>query len=360
VIKRLAAVVVLLAVVAGCGRPPVPKPLSMTAATTTSTLPSRSPWTIIGAHGPVLGVNLYALSNYSATQVTADGKRTLSYIRNILHAGAVDIAWDFYASSASADTVEATSASLSAANVAILTGIAQKLHLLVEYRPLIMINGKQAWEGAIRPSDPALWFDNYYDQELPYLRVAQQYKVNEFVAATEMKGLNSSPYWPKFFERIGDVYHGVISYAADHYDYFPPKTELLPLNYLGMDMYLPLKLPASASSAQVTAAFESFFSHVPASVLRRSAIDETGIEARKGAYKAPSELYVKGILDEAVQANWFTAACNTVKKYHMRAVFFWKVDLTDYPVTHPAPSLSTFEGKLGAKAIRACVGIFNG
>jgi len=36
------------------------------------------------------------------------------------------------------------------------------------------------------------------------------------------------------------------------------------------------------------------------------------------------------------------------------------MDLTDYPVTHPAPSLSTFEGKLGAKAIANCAGILKG
>jgi len=94
-------------------------------------------------------------------------------------------------------------------------------------------------------------------------------------------------------------------------------------------------------------------------VLRRTAIDETGIEARAGAYQEPSYLYISGSLDEAVQANWITAACNTVKKYDMRAVFFWKVDLTDYPITQPASSLSTFEGKEGAQAIRRCTSVLS-
>jgi len=207
---------------------------------------------VIGANGPVLGVNLYALRNYPAAQVETDGIRMLSYIRNVLDAGAVDIVWNFYATSYSANKVEATSASLSAANVAILTRIAQQDHLLVEYRPLIMVNTSNPWEGYSDPADSGLWFDNYYDEELPYLRVAQKYHINEFVAATEMKALNSSPYWPMFFARIGKIYHGVISYAAHEADYLPPTTQLLPLNYIGMDMYRSLNLPSSASSAQVT------------------------------------------------------------------------------------------------------------
>jgi hypothetical protein len=250
--------------------------------------------------------------------------------------------------------VEATSGTLSPANVAILTGIAQRDHLIVEYRPLIMIDSTNPWEGLLNPSNPKQWFDSYYKQELPYLQVAQKYRIDEFVSATEMNKLNDSPLWPSFFARSAKVYHGVISYAAHEPNYFPPGTRLLPLKYIGVDMYEKLSLPPSAPVAEVTAAYESFFSQMPTSVLRRTAIDETGIAARAGAYQIPPALGIPGVLDEAVQANWFTAACNTVKKYHMRALFIWKADLTDYPITHPAPSLSTFEGKQGAQAISRC------
>ena len=59
-----------------------------------------------------------------------------------------------------------------------------------------------------------------------------------------------------------------------------------------------------------------------------------------------------------MQVNWFTAACATVRQYHMRGVFFWKVDLTDNPA-HPATSLSTFEGRKGAAAISECARILH-
>ncbi|MGA2539543.1 MAG: hypothetical protein ABSF53_26285 [Terracidiphilus sp.] len=103
---------------------------------------------------------------------------------------------------------------------------------------------------------------------------------------------------------------------------------------------------------------ERKFAKVPASVLRRTAIDETGIGARAGAYKHPPAIGRRGRLDEQVQANWFTAVCRTVRQYHMRGVFFWKVDLTDNPA-YPATSLSTFEGRKGAQAISECAQIFS-
>jgi hypothetical protein len=120
-----------------------------------------------------------------------------------------------------------------------------------------------------------------------------------------------------------------------------------------MDMYWHMHLGAAATSAEVTGAWEALFGKVPGSVLRRTAIDETGIQARAGAYRNPPNLDLPGRPSEQVQANWFTAACTTVHRYHMRGVFFWKVDLTDNPA-NPATSLSTFEGRSGAVAISEC------
>jgi hypothetical protein len=99
------------------------------------------------------------------------------------------------------------------------------------------------------------------------------------------------------------------------------------------------------------------FSSTPATILTRTALDEEGIEARRGAYKRPPNLGTPGIKDEAVQANWFTSACRTVVKYHMRGVYFFKVDLADNPL-EPSDALSVFEGREGAKAIAACAKLF--
>jgi len=366
VMKRLILLLVgAIAVSAGgCGPSLLPSdpPNPKTAASQ-----GRSDWQVLGQDRPVLGVDLYALSNYSPAQVEFYGRRALSYIKNVLKADAVGIVWNFYSPDPYMDTLQATNATLSASNVEILTKIADQDHLLVEYRPLILVTGDAPtkWEGQITPYQTAGWFNNYYRLELPYLKIAQQYGVREFVTGTELQALNSSSQWPSFFARVARVYHGVISYSSWDGDYFgvspgtpfqSARPQLLPAKYIGMDMYWHMNISASATAAQVTAAWESLFSKMPLSVLRRTAIDETGIQARAGAYSNPQALDEPGAESDQVQANWFTAACSTVRRYDMRGVFFFKVDLTDNPA-HPATSLSTFEGKAGAKAIGRCARI---
>jgi hypothetical protein len=369
---RWALLLAAALMISGCGPPLNPEPLPKAPETAASL--GTSDWPALGANGPVLGVNLYALGNYPAATVQAYGTRMLGYIKHVLKADAVGIVWNFYTRNPYKDPVGASRATLSPRNVGILTQIAERDGLAVEYRPLIVISrAGNPWEGRIRPYPEKGWFSSYYQAELPYLRVAQRFHVSEFVTATELTGLNHSGYWPSFFARVSKVYHGIISYAAWDGDYFghkpggqgspaPPfqvaRPELLRAKYLGLDMYWHMNLPPGATPTKVTAAWDGLFSKVPAQILRRTAIDETGIQARVGAYLNPGDLAAPGRPDERVQANWFTAACAMVAKYHMRGVFFWKVDLTDNPV-HPATSLSTFEGRKGVAAISECARILH-
>jgi len=282
--------------------------------------------------------------------------RMLSYIKDTLHATAVGIVWAFYAASQQSDMVQSTpTGTLSAQNVAILTRIAQADGLEVEYRPLIYVTGAPArWEGRLVPTNPTIWFAEYLHVEVPYLTDAQRLGVKEVVAATEMHYLNPSARWSGFFTRVANVYHGTVSYAAWDGDYFHRR--ILPTNEVGMDMYKPLPLPVDASIAQVTAAWEQAFSKIPSALLRRTTIDETGIAARAGAYQNPPALWMAGTLDQKVQYSWYIAACNTIRHYHMRGVYFWKVDLADDPA-HPTTALSVFEGRQGAGAISECARI---
>jgi hypothetical protein len=348
--KRVFAGIALSSVLAaGCAN----ADLQATALTvhTPSTLPAGS----IGSNGPVVGVNLYAISNYTAAQTQGYGARTLAYIKGTLHASAVDLVWSMDVPSYTSNVVVTTKATLSAANIGILTKIAQHDGLLVEYRPLLFVQTKaNNWEGLLEPKNPTAWFNSYYERNLPYLKMAQQYHISEYVIGTEMKRLSPAKQWPSFLAKSGKVFRGQISYAQNQSVYFPPHTDLPPTKLTGVDMYEPLKLPASASLAQVEAAYDKFFASVPTATLRRTAIQETGIEARAGAYLDPPDLTATGKLDQVIQYNWFTAGCAAVKRFHLRGIFFWKVDLADNPVSHPASSLSTWEGKEGAVAISRC------
>jgi hypothetical protein len=312
----------------------------------------------LGSNGPVVGVNLYAVNNYTAAVTKADGERTLSYIKNTLHASAVDLVWNLYSPGYYSNSVVTNrNTTLTAANIAILTKIAQADGLYVEYRPLIFVETTaNNWEGLIKPKNRTQWFDSYYAQNLPYLQMAQKYHINEYVIGTEMKRLSPATQWKSFLARSAKIFRGQISYAQNQYVYFPPHTDLPPTTLTGVDMYEPLKLSPGATLSQVEAAYDKYFAAVPTSILRRSAIQETGIEARAGAYQDPPNLGLTGTLDPAVQYNWFMAGCQAVKRFHLRAIFFWKVDLADNPA-HPATSLSTWEGRRGAAAISSCASI---
>jgi hypothetical protein len=352
--RRMASLTAALAAtvvgVTACGHPMIPAD-AVRPPTTTVPLISASP------SKPIMGVDLYSVSNYPASTVTAYGDRMIKYIKDTLHADAVGIVWNFYSPGDSSDTVDPTSPkTLSASNIEILTKIAQSYKLRVEYRPQIVVNNEpNDWEGRISPANQAAWFTSYYNALLPYLTIAQQLGVPEFVSANELHLLNGSPVWPSFFAKMKTVYKGIVSYTAWDEDYLPAAKHILKVRDLGMNMYEGIHLPSNASLPRVTAAWEKYFSRVPKSVLYRTAIDETGIAAKAGAYPHPGDQYQnsRSKRDEEVQVNWFLAACHTVLHYHMRSVYFFKVDLADNPA-HPATSLSTFEGQKGAKAISEC------
>jgi len=362
-IKRIVVPLAVAGVLAaGCGHPLIPAadlkpPAKITRPTASYLSAPVGPYTVKRS---VLGVDLYAPRNYTQAQTYAFGLRTLSYIKIVLHAKAVGILWDYYSPSRTTNVVRATKqGTLTVADVMTLTRIAKRLGLQVEYRPLVFIPSHPVnpWEGMLKPPSQQKFFNNYFSVLWPYIRAAQKLHINEFVTATEMHGLNGSRLWKSFFKRVGKTYHGVVSYAAFFRDYFRPTGHLLPVRLYGMDMYKSFPFNANASQAKLTAAWESSFKGVPAAVLARTALDEEGISARDGAYRNPPNLNTPGRLDQAIQVRWFTAACKTVARFHMRAVYFFKVNLADNPA-EPSKALSVFEGRKGAVAISACAKLF--
>ena len=358
-LKLISAGVAITAVItAGCA---VGAPHGVQASVLSTNVSIGLPKGSIGSAGPVVGVNLYAVTNYSAQQTTTYGERMLHYIKTTLHAGAVDLVWNMYSPGYGSNVVlTKKNTTLTAANVGILTKMAQHDGLFVEYRPLLFVETKgNTWEGLIKPKNPTKWFNSYYQQNLPYFKMAQQDHITEYVIGTEMKALSPAKQWKSFLAKSAKIFRGQISYAQNQYVYFPPHTDLPPTTLTGVDMYEPLNVSASAPLSKVEAAYDKFFAATPTSILRRSAIQETGIEARAGAYQNPPNLTLTGTLDPTIQKNWFTAGCAAVKRFHLRAIFFWKVDLADNPA-HPASSLSTWEGRLGAEAVSRCASIIKG
>lgn len=351
----LAAVVVLSA--AACTRPFVPNDAALAKSQLASTrLVSLAQYKV---KKPVLGVDIYMPTNYSATVMHRDGPRDLAYIKDTLKASSVGIVWNLYAPSHHSNVIKATKNSLTPANVKYLTGLAKADHLTVQYRPLIKIETGKQWEGYIAPASQSRWFASYYKAELPYLKIAQKMDVKEVVTGTELALLNGSSDWKGFLKKVKHVYHGVTSYATYGHQYYPNSRHLLPVSQFGVTAYPDFNLSDSASVSKLVKAWKAVFKSVPSAIKERTAIDEIGIPALNGAYHEPWNWNKKGKLNETVQARYFTSACEAVKDMHLRAIYFWNVNFTDYPAQPPFPSPPTFEGKKGATAIAGCAKLFS-
>jgi 4-amino-4-deoxy-L-arabinose transferase-like glycosyltransferase len=306
---------------------------------------------------PVLGVDLYAPRYYLPAVVLRDGARNLGYIHHSLGAQSAGIIWNLYSPAARSSVVARSPAlSLTAPEVAALTRQARALGMSVEYRPLIRVGPRHRWEGHIRPPDQRSWFASLYRAELPYLQTAQRLGVHEFVVGTELRLLSHSRYWPWFLAKVRAVYHGTVSYASWQEDYWAPGAALPPTGAYGVDPYPHISLAPSATVRQLTAEWEAYFSHVPEATLARTAMQEVGITAQANAYAHPENWSVPGRPAPQVQANWFTAACETAAHYHMRGIYFYEVNLTDNPA-RPLRFPAFFVGNRGSRAIRSCLRI---
>jgi len=314
------------------------------------------------ARPPVVGVNLYVNENYSLADTKAWGERDLAYIRNTLGLYAVAIDWDYNVPSQDASVVEdSPTRTPTISDIRALTDIAKSLGLRVEYRVLFAIDNKDNRDDSIAPKNFPVWLGSLLATEAPALRLAARERVPEFVVGSEMASIDQSPLWRGFFKRAARIYRGSLSYAAwgghtTTQGFFGGSRLVLPTYELGATAYPRVNLGANASVASLTKAWELYLTaHTPASVLRRTAIDEIGIPALAGSYADPW-LWdnVKGTADPTVQARWFQAACAAVTAEHMRGIYFWSESLNDDPA-QPFDSLVGFLGRPESlAAIESC------
>ena len=362
---RRVAIAIAAAVVAiglaGCAV----HPLVPAAALAPSPRPVQRP--------PELGVDVFSEAQMTVAAARTEGRSVLGYLHTGLHAQVAALMWDMCSPGAHSEVVHACTpdvalgkGSLSAADVAALAAIAEQDGMKVAMRPLIRVgpaaswdNAKVSWEGHIAPPDEHRWFESLLAAESPYLRVAKRFHIEEFVVGTELAGLSYNIWWTWFLNRAHAECGCQVSYSAQMDEYMQNSPELPPIKNLGADIYPKLALPASASQAQVTAAWEASLGTVAPSRLARTALDEVSILATAGAYRSPANWNFKGADDPAVQARYFTAACATAARYHMRAVYFYYVPLND-PLDAPFTFPAFFVKTAGAAAISNCRGILAG
>jgi hypothetical protein len=201
-VRHLVAVATAAAtlLVTACGHPFVPSSIGTQVASASAQSTSR-------ISAITTGVDLYITSNYSLSETEALGKRDIAWIARSLGVQAIGIAWDLSVPSDNSDEVLSKSpVTPSIADIQALTLIAQAYHLKVEYRILFRVDGKDGATESLRPQSQRLWFTSLLSAETPYLQLAAESNVHEFIVGTELSNFEGSAEWPRFFNDASAIY----------------------------------------------------------------------------------------------------------------------------------------------------------
>jgi hypothetical protein len=310
-----------------------------------------------GPRGMTVGVDLNVNRPYTPAEIESWGHRDIAYMADVLHVQAVGIDFNLVIPYEGSDQVEPTNyATATVSDIEILTRIAESYHLQIEYRVLYWLSGNAK---TLHPAHPAAFFANLLTAESPYLRLAQQYGVSQFIAGTEWASFEEQPEWTSFLTDAGQIYHGVLSYAMwggepGQGGVFWGQGCDMPITVCGVTFYPDLKLGPTASVSQVAAGWEADLTRLPASTLENLEIDEVGIPAITSAYHEPWDWTMTGKIDDTVQATWYTAACDAAHAEHLSGLWFWTMPIDADP-SSAAAAPTLFAGRSASvAAIRAC------
>lgn len=253
-----------------------------------------------------------------------------------LHANAVGIAFPIYDNTLTSSVVYAklvcgSGLQDSTPPVSVLEQVVRVAHSLglhVLLRPSLDQSrfGPFGWSGIIKPTDVAQWFTTYMATIRPYLVMAQREHVEHFAIESEINSLAARANWKDAIWKAKRWYKGNLEW---NYSWFSSVKKFARANTsFSIDAYPRFNGAASdATVPQLTTLWRSMLytksmqiPYVP------TTIDEIGIPAQDGAYATPyATLPLSEYpFDEAIQANWFTAACNFMKSDQMmRGIYYW-------------------------------------
>ncbi len=336
--------------------------LAVTAAGYGHAPPAAAARSTTAPPAPVLGVDVESDVNYPVATAQAYGSRLAGYIHGTLHAQSLGIMWVFCDPSFTSDIVGKCQRTLSSPAVKAIAEDARQQGMTVQLRPIIRVgppanwgNPHFSWEGFINPANQLAWFRSLLAAETPYLKILRGIPGSQFVVNTEPFYIASSQSWLWLLGKAHGICQCATSIASQIARY---RVGVLPSrNTPGVDWYPHFDIPDDASQQTVTAAWEQSMHMVPSWELARTTLDEEGIRGTAGAYEHPESWNIAGPDDPQVQARWFTGACQTVVRFHMRGVYFYEIPLNDDPA-HPLSFPAFFVGNAGSTAIQGCAQMF--
>jgi hypothetical protein len=274
------------------------------------------------------------------------------------HANAVSLNFPYVQASSTSNVPARAPITPSPQRLAEITAVAQRYHLSVQYRPYLFEGDlAQHSRTTIRPTNPALWIQNYWTFLQPYLISANEAGVQSFSIAQELTTLLPQlSSWELLVQRAKTLYSGELIYSQQH-----APMESLPLTSRGYDAYTPIKL-SSPKKVSVGAFTSGFIRNLQLPGMQTTpsdlTIEELGIAAVAGAYNEPYyEHYpVKTKVDRAVQEDWFQGACNAFWALHLQGIYFWAIGFDGFTPTenNSKTGLYTWFGTPTQNVVAAC------
>jgi hypothetical protein len=135
----------------------------------------------------------------------------------------------------------------------------RQLRLKMMLKPQIWIN-HSSWPGNINfdsPEEWSLWLDHYEKWIIHYAIIAELTGTDLFCIGTELvqATLNNPKRWRSIIEKIRNVYHGPITYAANWGREFEEIPFWDELDYIGLDNYYPVRTSEEQGMAQMREGF---------------------------------------------------------------------------------------------------------
>jgi hypothetical protein len=334
--------------------------IASSAALVIPTLSAASPRPAVARPwAPVKGIAIALAGANKLTDAKAMkiGSELFAMIADKFHANAVSLNFPFYQSGSRTNDPQRAPMTPSPGRLAMLTELAHRYHLSVQYRPYLWErNLRPPSRPQIRPSNVSLWFQNYWTFLEPYLESANQAGASSFSVALEFTTL--LPYlsaWERIVQRAKTVYSGQLFYSQQH---LPQET--LPLTARGYDAYqpIPLKSDRYVSVAAFAIGFVRNFQMAGMQATPGDlTVEELGIPAVSGAYLRPNYYHYSPSTKvlRAVQTDWFAGACNAFRKLHLAGLYYWSIDFNTFtPGENSSKKIYDWLATPSATAIQSC------
>ena len=239
-----------------------------------------------------------------------------------------------------------------------LIRICRRAGLRVLMRPLLdeetLLRVGQ-WRGSIQPADRTGWFASYNELIRRYASLAEREHVDIFSVGSEFSSLEPDDVrWREVIGTARRNFSGKLIYSRN-WDSHATLGFASLLDFLGIDAFYPLRVPADAQIEDLIEAWRPWVDEIQRAQSTSDQpvlITEIGIASRVGAYAEPWRGDLSGETNLESQRRDYAAACRALAGY-VSGMYWWTTTL--HPLTHPE-SDPGFDptGKPAEEEIRTC------